>query len=376
LSREYIAQSERVVIKIGTNVLTERDNRISIPIMESIVQQISGVYDGKRNFIIVSSGAIALGLSRLGIKTRPSELNLLQAAASVGQSSLMHAYEELFHKTGLETAQILLTYDDVHQRRRYLNVRNTIFTLWSYGLIPVVNENDTVAFEEIRFGDNDLLAAHLSIMIDADLLLILTDIDGVYDKNPKQNRGARILKTIPQITHAVLESARGKGSLFSSGGMESKLFAARIATKGGVGVIIGNGKAVDLKKIITGEEIGSYCPPSTKRIKGRKKWIAFNSKIEGSVYIDRGGEKAIVEEKKSLLPVGVLSVKGEFGVGGNISIRNEGDEEIARGLSNFSSEELNRIKGLRTKMIPETLGVDTYFEEVVHRDNMVILINM
>jgi glutamate 5-kinase len=257
LSREYVSQSERVVIKIGTNVLTERDNSISKPIMDSLVQQISSIYDGRRHFIIVSSGAIALGLRRLGIAKRPSELNLLQAAASVGQSSLMHAYEELFHKSGLETAQILLTYDDVHQRRRYLNIRNTVFTLWSYGSIPVVNENDTVAFEEIRFGDNDLLAAHLSIMIEADLLLILTDIDGVYDKNPKQNHEARVLKTIPQITQTVLHSAKGKGSLFSSGGMESKLYAARTATKGGVGVIIANGKSVDLKKLLSGEEIGS-----------------------------------------------------------------------------------------------------------------------
>jgi glutamate 5-kinase len=373
LKRELIKDSERIVIKIGTKVLTENDNTLSDSVIRSLVSQVSQFSTGKRKFIIVSSGAIALGLSRMGLGRRPGELNLLQAAASIGQSKLMHAYEDEFLKSSFETAQILLTYEDIQNRKRYLNIRNTIFTLWSFGSIPIVNENDSVAYDEIRFGDNDLLAAHLSIMIDADLLLILTDTDGVFDSNPKLDSDAVVLKEIFEIDKQLLKTARGKGSIFSSGGMESKLKAAEIATRGGVGVVIANGKKFNLSELLKGNEIGSYCIPSGKRIGARKKWIAFSQKVEGKIYIDSGGEIALVSEKKSLLPAGVKGVKGKFEVGGNISIRNEQDREIARGLTNFSSEELHLIKGLNTNKIAETLGVDTYFEEVVHRDNLVIL---
>lgn len=373
MKRELIKESERIVIKLGTKVLTENDNTLSDSVIRSLVSQVSQFSAGKRKFIIVSSGAIALGLSRMGLERRPGELNLLQAAASLGQSKLMHAYEDEFFKSSFETAQILLTYEDIQNRKRYLNIRNTIFTLWSFGSIPIVNENDSVAYDEIRFGDNDLLAAHLSIMINADLLLILTDTDGVFDSNPKLDPDAVVLKEIFEIDKQLLKAARGKGSIFSSGGMESKLKAAEIATRGGVGVVIANGKKFNLAELLEGNEIGSYCIPSGKRIGARKKWIAFSQKVEGKIYIDSGGENALVREKKSLLPVGVKGVKGKFEVGGNISIRNEEDREIARGLTNFSSEELHLIMGLNTNKIAETLGVDTYFEEVVHRDNLVIL---
>lgn len=374
MSREYIRNAHRVVIKIGTRVLTENDNTIAVSVVRSIVRQISELIDNERKFIVVSSGAIALGLNRMGLKTRPGEINLLQAAASLGQSGLMHAYEAEFRKSKYESAQILIAYEDIQNRKKYLNIRNTIFTLWSFKSIPIVNENDSVTYAEIRFGDNDLLAAHLAIMIDADLLLILTDIDGVYDKNPNLEPGARIIKEIPKIDNEVKNAAKGKGSHFSSGGMESKLKAAEIATKSGVGVVIANGKKVNLKELLEGKELGTFCVPSEKRIRGKKKWIAFNPNVEGRIIIDRGGEAAIVKEKKSLLPVGIREVIGRFDVGGNITIQNEDFTDIARGLTNFSSEELNLIKGLNTKKIPEVLSVDTYFEEVVNRDNMVILI--
>jgi glutamate 5-kinase len=373
LSRELIKNAERIVIKIGTKVLTENDNTLSYSVIESIVRQVSEYIDTRRKFIIVSSGAIALGLSRMGLSKRPKEINLLQAAASLGQSSLMHAYEVEFKKSTYETAQILLTSEDIQHRKRYLNIRNTIFALLSHGAIPVVNENDTVAYDEIRFGDNDLLAAHLAVMIDADLLIILTDTDGVYDRNPNIN-DAKILSEIPLITSDIKKLAQGKGSIFSSGGMESKLKAAEIATTHGVGVIITNGKKIKLKHVLDGEEIGSFCVPSKRRIRGKKKWIALNPKVDGRIYIDKGGERAIVGEKKSLLPVGVKAITGSFEVGGNVAILNEDNVEIARGLTNFSSQELHVIKGLNTKKIGEKLDADTYFDEVVHRDNMVILV--
>jgi len=373
LSRELVKRAKRIVIKIGTRVLTGDDNTLSLPVLSSIVNQVLDSMGNRREFIIVSSGAIALGLGRLGFTKRPSEINLLQASAAMGQSSLMHAYEAEFQKRKHETAQILLTYEDIQNRRRYLNIRNTIFTLLSFGVIPIVNENDTVSFSEIRFGDNDLLSAYLSSMIDADLLLILSDIEGLYDKNPLYFEKARIINRVTSITSHIKSTARGKGSKFSSGGMESKIKAAEIATRSGVSVIITSGKNLDLKSILRGEEIGTFFEPSGKKIKGKKRWIAFNPRVDGIIIIDRGGEKAIVEKHTSLLPAGVVEVKGNFRLGGNVSIRNREGEEIARGLTNFSSKEIELIKGLNSKMIPQILGTETYFEEVVHRDNMVVL---
>jgi glutamate 5-kinase len=371
VSRQLIKKAERIVIKVGTKVLTDLDNRPSTSVIGSLVRQVTEKTDGRR-YIIVSSGAIALGLSRMGLTERPREINLLQAAASLGQSRLMHAYELEFNKSGYETAQILLTYEDIQNRERYLNIRNTIFTLWSYRTVPVVNENDTVTYAEIRFGDNDLLAAHLSVMIDADLLIILTDTEGVYDRNPNKEN-AKILREIPCIDEEIKKAAQGKGSRFSSGGMESKLKAAEIATRGGVGVLIAEGRSIDLGAALEGRDIGTYCVPAERRVRGKKKWIAFGPRVEGSIVIDRGGERAIVEEKKSLLPVGVVDVVGSFRIGGNVSIRNIDDVEIARGLVNFSADELRLIKGLNTRDVSRTLGSETYFDEVVHRDNMVIV---
>jgi len=374
VKRELIIKSRRIVIKIGTKVLTRDDNSLDFSTLKSIVGQISAVLDSRRECIIVSSGAIALGLSGMGLKDRPKALNLLQAAAAMGQSRLMYAYESEFAHSGRTTAQILLTIEDIQNRRRYLNIRNTIFTLWSTGAVPIVNENDSVSFSEIRFGDNDIIAAHLSNMIDADLLLILTDTDGVYDKNPKEfPAAAEVISEISDVTDKILHGMSGKGSAFSSGGIESKLKAADIASKSGVGVIVANGTAVDLKCLFRGEEIGTYFIPAEKKIRGRKKWIAFNPRVEGTVIIDHGGERAIVEKKKSLLPAGVKEVVGNFKIGSNLSIVNEDRIEIARGLTNFSSDELRRIMGINTKRIPEVLGVDSYFDEVIHRDNMVII---
>jgi glutamate 5-kinase len=372
MARPLVAGSRRVVIKVGTRVLTEEDNRLSYSTIESLVEQVSQNFEG-REIAIVSSGAIALGLSRMGLQRRPQKINILQAAAAMGQSRLMHAYESAFFRSGIETAQILLTYDDIENRNRYLNIRNTLFSLWSSGVIPIVNENDTVSFAEIRFGDNDILAAHLSNMIDADLLLILTDMDGLYEEDPRHNPDAKVIDELREISKSVRELVFLGGSDFSSGGMASKLRAAEIATKSGVNVVVANGKTIDLGSLFAGEAVGTYFIPSGRRIRGRKKWIAFNPNTEGTIIIDRGGERAIVRDKKSLLPAGVKSVQGDFQIGSNISIRSEDDREIARGLTNFSSADIDRIKGLNTKHIQQVLETDSFFDEIVHRDNMVIL---
>jgi glutamate 5-kinase len=382
--REPVTHSRRIVIKVGTRVATEGDNAFAAGVIGSLVRQIAslkGPAPGEpeargegRSFIIVSSGAIALGLNRMGMETRPREINLLQAAAAMGQSRLMHAYEREFEAVHTETAQILLTSEDIRSRARYLNIRNTIFTLWSFGVVPIVNENDTVSYAEIfRFADNDIISAHIANMLDADLLVILTDTEGVFDRNPHVHNDAKILHTVEKVTETVRAGAEGKGSAFSSGGMESKVRAADIATRSGVGVVIARGEGIDLTGILEGREIGTYFVPALRRMKGRKKWMAFNPRTEGSIVVDRGAERAILQQGRSLLPAGVREIRGEFAIGSVISILDEDGREVARGLSNFASEELGKIRGLNTRKIAEVLGIEEHFDTVVHRDNLVVV---
>jgi len=307
------------------------------------------------------------------VAERPKELAMLQAAAAMGQSRLMHAYEQEFEAAGQETAQVLLTLEDIRSRTRYLNIRNTIFTLWSFGVVPIVNENDTVSYAEIRFGDNDIISAHLAAMLDADLLVILTDTDGLFDANPKTNRNARPVRTVERITDGLVAAAEGKGSAFSSGGMASKIRAADIAVRAGVGVVIAKGEGLDLARVLAGEEVGTYFVPSTRRLRGRKKWMAFNPTTEGAIVVDHGAERAIVRQGRSLLPAGVKAATGGFPMGGVVSIRGEDGREIARGLSNYSCEDLERIRGKNSARIAGVLGVEAAFAEVVHRDNLVVV---
>jgi len=372
VTRDLVREARRIVIKLGTRVLTRGDNTVDEPVLGRIVHQAAALLGQGREVLIVTSGAIALGLRRMGLATRPKEINLLQAAASLGQSRLMQAYERRFEEAGCETAQVLLTLEDIQSRERYLNIRNTIVTLWQHRAVPVVNENDTVSFEEITFGDNDVLSAHLANMIDADLLVLLSDIDGFYSADPKTDPGAKLICTVERVEDRLFEFAQGKGSAFSLGGMESKLRAARIATTSGVGVIIAKGKTADLERVFAGDEVGTFFVPARRHIRGRRKWIAFNPKISGRVVVDGGGERAIVERRKSLLPAGVTAVSGRFVRGSTVAIVDADGREIARGLTNFSSEEIERIKGLRSDKIAQVLGSETYFEEVVHRDNMVV----
>jgi len=371
-NRSSLAQARRIVIKVGTRVATEEDNEFSSGVIGGLVRQIAACpAEDARSFLLVSSGAIALGLNRMGVKERPRELNMLQAAAAIGQSRLMHAWEHEFAAVSRETAQILLTSEDIRDRARYLNIRNTIFTLWSFGTVPIVNENDTVSFDEIRFGDNDIISAHIAAMLDADLLVILTDTDGVFDRNPKLHADARPLRTVKKITPEVLAGAAGKGSAFSSGGMESKIRAADIATRSGVGVIIARGDGCDLGGILAGKEIGTWFVPAPLRMRGRKKWMAFNPRTAGAIVVDKGAERAILRQGRSLLPAGVKEVRGSFPIGSVVSVLDEGGGEVARGLSNFSSEELERIRGMNSKKVPAALGVAHSFDEVIHRDNLV-----
>ena len=374
--RDPIRSSRRIVLKVGTRVATEGDNAFARGVIGPFVRQVAAARAAStagagRSLIVVSSGAIALGLNRMHVAERPKELAMLQAAAAMGQSRLMHAYEQEFEAAGQETAQVLLTLEDIRNRARYLNIRNTIFTLWSFGVVPIVNENDTVSYAEIRFGDNDIISAHLAAMLDADLLVILTDTDGLYDANPKTHRDARPLRTVERITDGLVAAAAGKGSAFSSGGMASKIRAADIAVRAGVGVVIAKGEGLDLGRILAGEEVGTYFVPAARRLRGKKKWMAFNPRTEGAIVVDRGAERAILRQGRSLLPAGVKAASGDFPMGGVVSIRDEEGQEIARGLSNYSREDLDRIRGLNSARIAAVLGVEAAFAEVVHRDNLV-----
>jgi len=391
--RDPVKRARRIVLKVGTRVATGDDNSFARSVIGPFVRQVAAARggspaaragvpagvtpgsppDGGRSLIVVSSGAIALGLNRMRVTERPKELAMLQAAAAMGQSRLMHAYEQEFEAAGQETAQVLLTLEDIRSRTRYLNIRNTIFTLWSYGVVPIVNENDTVSYAEIRFGDNDILSAHLAAMLDADLLVILTDTDGVYDANPKTHRDARPLRTVERITDELVAAAAGKGSDFSSGGMASKIRAADVAVRAGVGVVIAKGEGFDLGRVLDGEEIGTWFVPAARRLRGRKKWMAFNPSTEGAIVVDRGAERAVVRQGRSLLPAGVKDASGGFPMGGVVSIRSEDGREIARGLSNYSCGDLERIRGMNSARIAAVLGVEAAFAEVVHRDNLVVV---
>jgi glutamate 5-kinase len=373
MSRETLAKAQRIVIKLGTKVLTDRGNALSRDVLGSIVQQTCALVREGRQLVIVTSGAIASGLPRMGLTARPKEINLLQAAAALGQSRLMHAYEAEFEAEAVETAQILITLDDVQNRARYLNIRNTILALWDVRAVPVVNENDTVSFAEIlRFGDNDVLGAHLANMMDADLYILLTDTDGLYTGNPKTDRDVRFISEVETVDDEILARAHGKGSELSSGGMEAKLRAARIATTAGVGVVIANGKSPEIGRIAHGEAVGTYFHPRRQRIRGRKKWIAFNPRVAGQIVVDAGGARAISVQRRSLLPAGVTGVRGEFPMGANVAVVSESGSEIARGLTNFSSEEIRKIKGMHSSKVAQVLETDHTFEEIVHRDNMVV----
>lgn len=373
MSRETLAQARRIVVKLGTKVLTEKGNAISREVLHSIVRQTCALVREGRQLIIVTSGAIASGLPRMGLERRPKDISLLQAAAALGQSRLMHAYEAEFESEGVECAQILITLEDIQNRSRYLNIRNTIRALWDARAVPVVNENDTVSYAEIlRFGDNDVLGAHLANMVDADLYILLTDTDGLYTANPKIDRDARFISEIRTVDDEVLSRAHGKGSEFSSGGMEAKLRAAGIATTSGVGVVVANGKSPEIERIARGETVGTYFHAAAQRIRGRKKWIAFNPRVMGQIVVDSGGERAIRVQRRSLLPAGVTEVRGEFPMGANVAVVNQAGEEIARGLTNFGSEDIRKIRGLHSSKVAGVLETDHTFEEVVHRDNMVV----
>ncbi len=371
--QEVVALAHTIVVKVGTNVLTGPDGRLDPARLRALTDQVYRLRQAGRKVVLVSSGAIGAGIGQLGLGRRPSDLRHLQACAAVGQSFLMRAYQECLAPHGIHTAQILLTAGDFDNRGRYLNVRNTILTLFEWGVVPIINENDTVSVAEIRFGDNDHLAAMVTNLLQAPLLVLLTVVEGLYATDPTTDPGAQLLTTVPLIDSAVLEMAGGSRSTLGTGGMRSKIRAARLATAAGESVIMANGTRPGiLDTILAAEPVGTLFLPHGSTVPAWKRWLGYTARPKGKLLMDAGARAALERGGSSLLPIGVVEVAGTFAKGDVVALCDASGAEFGRGLTNYSSADAARIVGLRTEQIPEVLGTLPY-EEIVHRDNLVVI---
>ncbi|MCX8030034.1 MAG: glutamate 5-kinase [Thermodesulfovibrionales bacterium] len=363
----------KLVVKIGSNILTDKSGSLNYKRMNLIAEDIINTRNLGYEVLIVSSGAIAAGMKKLGLKDKPQEIQLKQATAAVGQSTLMWAYERIFKKFSTKVGQILLTRSTFSDRRRYLNAKNTITTLLSFGVIPIINENDTVSTDEIKFGDNDQLAALVAGLINADRLIILSDVDGLYSSDPKRNPDAKMLKVVEVITPELEAMAGGAGSIVGTGGMYSKVLAAKKATSYGITVNIVSGRKKGLiTATLENKGYGTEFKPQNNKLSSRKGWIAYAIKPTGSLILDEGAINAILKSGKSLLPSGILKVEGYFDIGDGVSCVDTSGNRVAKGIVNYSSFEINMIKGRKTSEIESILGYK-YSDEVIHRDNLAII---
>jgi glutamate 5-kinase len=362
---------KKIVIKIGSAVLTDK-GILHRPVVTRLVDDLA--YLKKKGFqpVVVSSGAIASGVGKLGLSRKPVTIPQKQAVAAIGQGRLMYAYEEAFDTHGLLVAQILLTRDDLTNRQRYLNAKNTLTTLLDWGIIPIINENDTVAVDEIKFGDNDNLSALIAHLIDSDLLIILTDTEGLFDRDPREDPKACLIPVVEHIDGEVVECTSKRSGQWGLGGMRSKIMAARKVTASGIPVIVTNGrKSGVLRDVLKGKPLGTLFLPERPTLSRRKHWIAFALKSKGELIIDEGAQKALIGKGKSLLPSGIVEVRGRFGVGACVAIVGPLGREIGKGLVNYSAADIHKISGLKSSEIEHRLEYK-HSDEVIHRDNMVI----
>jgi glutamate 5-kinase len=367
-----LQEASRIVVKIGSSLLVEPDSgRLHRTWLEALAGEVAAIRRRGQRVILVSSGAIALGRRYLGLQRDQRKLEEQQAAAAAGQIILAHAYQELLGKHDLKVAQVLLTLDDTESRRRYLNARSTLETLLDLGAVPVINENDTVATQEIRYGDNDRLAARVAEMVSADCLVLLSDVDGLYDGDPARNAGAKLIPEVREITPAIEALAGTHGTEFGSGGMVTKLVAARIALQAGCATVIASGKRLEPLKAIEEGVPCTWFIPERSPLAARKQWIAGTLKPRGELTIDEGAERALAAGK-SLLPVGVVAVEGRFERGDAVTIRNRQGRDLARGLVGYGSDEARKIQGRRSEEIEQLLGYRDR-DEMIHRDNLAVL---
>ena len=372
MSEHRVQDSKRLVIKVGSALLTNDGTGLDTAAIDSWVDQIAGLLDQHRQVVVVSSGAIAEGLTRLGLETRPQSIHMLQSAAAVGQMGLIQTYESSFKRYRRQTAQILLDHDDMANRERYLNARGVIQTLLELNVVPIVNENDTVVTDEIRFGDNDRLAALVANLIDADMLIILTDKDGLYDADPDIDKNASLITQARASDTSLDAKAGGSNSSLGRGGMLTKLQAARLAARSGCDTLIAGGRNPDiLLRIISGEQVGTRLLADQAPLAARKQWLAGQLQVRGTLVLDRGAVKVLQQQGRSLLAVGVTAVQGNFTRGELVRCVNTDGHEVARGLINYNSVETDLIKGKNTGAIATLLGYCEH-HELIHRDNMVI----
>lgn len=363
---------KRAVVKVGSGVLTLR-NGLNHNVIEDLSAGISHLRRKGIEVILVSSGAIASGMRKIGLTQRPRSVSQQQATAAVGQSSLMRAWEEAFQGHGYKVAQLLLTRDDLSHRRRYLNARNTILTLLSWKIIPIVNENDTVAVDEIKFGDNDNLSAMVTNLSEAQLLVNLTSADGVYDKDPREHDDARLIRVVEKVDRKLERAASPVPGSVGTGGMASKIGAAKRAALAGVPTIIANGLVPDiLRQVFRGKETGTLFLPREVPLCSRKHWIAFTNSPKGELVIDAGAERAILTAGKSLLPSGIKAVRGRFSPGNSVVLVDQHGKALALGLVNYHSGDIGKIMGLKSSEIAARLGFKNE-DEVIHRDNLILV---
>ncbi|MCL6635483.1 MAG: glutamate 5-kinase [Peptococcaceae bacterium] len=363
---------KRIVVKVGSSSVAHATGKPNLFQIESLVRQLADQYNQGKEVILVTSGAIGTGAGKLGLSGRPRTIPEKQAAAAVGQGVLMHIYEKFFAEYGVTVGQVLLTREDFADRRRFLNARNALHALLQFGVIPVINENDTVAVDEIKLGDNDTLSALVAGLVDAELLILLSDIEGLYTADPRKDPAATLILDIEEITPEVEALAGGAGSKLGTGGMATKLQAARIAMHSGVVTVIARAGDKDIvRRIVAGEEAGTVFWPSANKLENKKRWIAYGSAVCGRIFIDEGAARALSRQGRSLLPSGVTGVEGVFEMGNTVSIVGPDGREMGRGIVYYSSEEIDRIKGAQTSDIARILGYKDY-DEVVHRNNLVL----
>ena len=371
--QELSASVQLVVVKVGTRVLTRKDGTLDLDQIESLSKQICELRKGGRNVVLVSSGAVGAGMSQLGLKERPVELAKLQAVAAVGQTNLIESYDSVFQSLGTHAAQVLLTAEDLGDRGRYLNVRNTLLALLALNAVPIVNENDTVSVEElmVTFGDNDRLAALVTNALRAPLLIILSDVEGLYD-GPPENPHSQVISCVPRIDDSIEALVADKANRLSRGGMRSKLNAARMTTTAGENMIIASGREPNvLPRLLAGENLGTVFLAVGKTQSPLKRWIGFSAHPQGTLILDDGACRAIREQGRSLLPIGVHAVEGNFEKGDVVRLCDLNGNELARGLTNYSADQVQSIKHLRSSQIIDVLGQRAY-RAVVHRDNMAV----
>lgn len=371
--QEIAAAAHTIVVKVGTRILTRGDGRLNENRIAALAEEIHAALESGRKIVLVSSGAVGAGMGALGLTERPRDLAHLQAVAAVGQCQLVQTYDRSLRAHGRHAAQVLLIADDLDDRTRYLNVRNTLLRLLDYGAVPIINENDTVSVEELQttFGDNDRLAAMVTNLLRAPLLVLLSDVDGLYDGDPS-TPGARRIDAVPKIDEQVLALVRDRRTGLSKGGMASKLAAAKMVSLAGENVIIANGREPGaLRSILAGELVGTLVTAQPQALTSWKRWIGFTAQPRGELVLDDGARRAIEKQGRSLLAIGIVQVSGEFAKGDVLALRDMRGGEFARGLTNYVAADLQRIKGFKTEAIAAALGHCPY-QEVIHRDNMVV----